>query len=402
VSEPSTYVACLTPPGTAAIAVLGVRGPRSWEVVRRLFQPLSPANSGLPPEPEPGRVWLGRLGEGLSDQVVVTVPRFAAAAGGPWVEVHCHGGREVVRLLLDTFAAHGVSRCSWQELERHTADRPLQALAAAALAEASTLRTAAILLDQYQGALERALMEIVAALDGGDAAGAGRLLADLAGRTALGRHLTAPWRVTVAGAPNVGKSSLVNALAGYQRSVVAATPGTTRDVVTTALAVEGWPVEVADTAGLRTGSGQLEEEGIRRAQAALASADVCVWVLDASAPPAWPAAEAAAFRLVVNKVDLPPAWDLAQAAGAVHVSALTGAGLDELCRALGGWLVPEPPPPGAAVPFTPTLCARVEAAAQHLAAGRVAEARREIETALTAPEGDAADSARQTAAAELH
>jgi tRNA modification GTPase len=401
VSEPSTYVACLTPPGTAAVATLALRGPRAWDVVRQLFRPLAPSGQALPAEPQPGRVWLGRLGEGLSDQVVVTVKRPVAAAP-PWVEVHCHGGREVVRLLMDAFAAHGVNRRSWQDLERHTADRPLRALAAAALAEAGTVRTAAILLDQYDGALERALTEVLAALDRDDAAEAGRLLAELAGRTALGRHLTAPWRVAVAGAPNVGKSSLVNALAGYQRSVVAAAPGTTRDVVTTALAVEGWPVELADTAGLHTGAGRLEEEGIRRAEAALAFADVCLWVLDASAPPAWPAPGAGEVRPVVNKIDLPPAWDLGQAAGAVRVSARTGAGLAELCQALGRRLVPDPPPAGAAVPFTPSLCARVEAASRHLSAGRPAEARQEVEAALVAPEGGPADSARQTPAVELH
>jgi tRNA modification GTPase len=369
-SEPATYAACLTPPGTAAIATLSLRGPRAWYVVRRLFRP------ALPAEPEPGRIWLGHLGEGLSDQVVLTVKQPSAA--GPWVEVHCHGGRQVVRLLLETFAAHGVPTCAWQELERLTTDRPLQARAAAVLAEAPTQRTAAILLDQYQGALEQALADVVTALDRDDAGAAGRLLVDLAGRAALGRHLIAPWRVTVAGAPNVGKSSLVNALAGYQRSIVAATPGTTRDVVTTALAVEGWPVELSDTAGLRPGAEALEEQGIRQAEAALASADVCLWVLDASAPPFWPPS-GAAVRLVVNKIDLPPVWDLDQAGDAVRVSARTGAGLAELCQALGRWLVPDPPSAGAAVPFTAALAARIEEARQHLAAERPAEARRAIE-----------------------
>jgi tRNA modification GTPase len=401
VTESLTHVACLTPPGTGAIATLGLRGPRAWDVVRRLFRPRS-SGPALPAEPEPGRVWLGRLGDGLSDQVVVTVPLPLAAAGGPWVEVHCHGGREVVRLLLDTFGAHGVSRCSWQELERRTAGRPLKALAAAALAEAGTVRTAAILLDQYQGALEQALTAVLAALDRDDPAEAGRLLAELEGRAALGRHLTAPWRVIVAGAPNVGKSSLVNALAGYQRSVVAATPGTTRDVVTAALAVEGWPVELTDTAGLRTDAGPLEEEGIRRAEAALASADLCLWVLDASAPPAWPRAPAGAVRLVVNKTDLPAAWDLGEAAGAVWVSARTGAGLPDLCRELGRWLVPNPPPPGAAVPFTPSLGARVAAARDVLAAGHPGDARREVKTALTGAEDGPRDCAGQTPPGELH
>jgi tRNA modification GTPase len=376
--ESATLVACLTPPGTAALATLALRGPRAWEVIRRLFRPLR-SGQVLPPEPEPGRLWLGHLGAELSDQVVLTAK---PVKGGPWIEIHCHSGREVVRLLLDTFRANGVRPCTWQELEQLTTDRPLQALAAAALAEAPTQRTAAILLDQYQGALEQALVAVLAALDRDDQDDAGRLLAELAGRRSLGRHLTMPWRVSVAGAPNVGKSSLVNALAGYQRSVVAATPGTTRDVVTTSLAIEGWPVELSDTAGLREEAEMLEAQGIRQAETALAAADLCLWVVDAFVPPVWPRASATGVRVVVNKIDLTPAWDLSQAGDALRVSARTGAGLAELCQALGRWLVPDPLPPGAAVPFTETLCARIAEAQQYLSASSPTEARGILEAAL--------------------
>src|SRR5262249_21504979 len=149
----------------------------------------------------------------------------------PWLELHCHGGREVVRLFLELLEARGVRACSWQELDRLTADDPLQAQAAAALASALTSRTASILLDQQQGAFRRAAEAVRAALQRGERDEACPLVAELERHTSLGRRLTAPWRVAVAGAPNVGKSSLVNALAGYQRSIVSAVPGTTRDVV---------------------------------------------------------------------------------------------------------------------------------------------------------------------------
>jgi tRNA modification GTPase len=207
----------------------------------------------------------------------------------------------------------------------------------------------------------------------------------------------------VIGAPNVGKSSLVNALAGFQRSVVAATPGTTRDVVTTLIAVDGWLIELADTAGLREETEVLEGQGIALARRAAASADLCLWVLDASVPPVWPQtrgsrmedrglgreseastpaypAEPLAVRLgrslalpkildprirvVVNKIDLSPAWDVGRATGAMGVSALTGAGLGDLFEGLSRWLVPDVPAAGAAVPFTPTLAKRVEEASQ--------------------------------------
>lgn len=373
-----TYVTCLTPPGTAALATLALWGKDAWDLVRELFRPHS-AVSELPAVPERGKLWFGRLGQELADDVVLTVKRTSPV---PWVELHCHGGREVVRVLLELFAARGVETCSWQRLERRMAGDAWRAAAAAALVEAPTLRTAAILLDQYHGAFRHAIESARAALERGDEAEAQRGLSELARYANLGRHLTVAWRVVVAGAPNVGKSSLVNALAGYQRSVVAATPGTTRDVVTTLLALDGWPVELADTAGLRTDVETLEEQGVRLAQTAATTADVCLWVLDASAAPVWPPFSLENLRVVVNKVDLPATWDLRRAGEAVHISARTGAGLAELCRALSRWLVPDSPPPGIAVPFTPQLADQIGKARRALATGRGEEARQILDPDL--------------------
>jgi tRNA modification GTPase len=303
---------------------------------------------------------LGEDARGGRDDVVVAVKE---AGPVPWLEIHGHGGPEVIRLLEEVFAARGVRLCSWQELEARTAAHVGRAAALAALAEAPTLRTASILLDQYHGAFDRAVQAARTALASKDPA-AGRLLGELARYAALGRHLTVPWRVVVAGAPNVGKSSLVNALAGYARSVVAPVAGTTRDVVTTRLAVDGWPVELADTAGWGDAAEALERQGIDRARTAAAQADLCLWVLDASTEPVWPVPPLGRTQIVVNKIDLEPAWDLTRIGCAVHVSARTGAGLGELNQALSRGLVPNPPPAGAAVPFTASLAASLEAARQ--------------------------------------
>jgi tRNA modification GTPase len=274
------------------------------------------------------------------------------------------------------FAAHGLQVGSWQDFEQRTNSDPLRATAAIALADAVTDRTAGILLDQYQGEFGRAVREILASWERGDRVQGDGLLQSLVRYAGVGRHLTSPWQLVVAGAPNVGKSSLINALAGYRRCVVAATPGTTRDLVTTSIAIDGWPIELTDTAGLRESAGILEQQGIGRARQAVHGADLCLWILDASDAPVWPDVRTETMRFVVNKVDLRAAWDLDQAGDAVRVSAVRGTGLAGLCDAISHWLVPEPPPGAVAVPFTVHLAGQVEAAWCWHASGQTLEASR--------------------------
>ncbi len=357
-------VAVLTPPGRSALATLGLRGPVAWATVRGLFVP---RGKPLPAEPEVGRFWLGKFGEELADEAVLAV-----RPGG--LEVHVHGGREVSRYLVELLVARGMRLCGWEEY--------LNDELAAALARTTTVRTAGVVLDQLQGALRRELARAEEALAAGDESVCRAILEALARTASL--PLTRPARVAVAGAPNVGKSSLVNALAGYQRSVVAPTPGTTRDVTTTETAIDGWPVELVDTAGLRVGADELEAEGICLARQAIGGADVCLWLVDASAEPVWPEGEAANLRLVVNKCDLQPAWDLPRAGDALHVSGATGAGVAELLAALSGWLVPCPPPPGAAVVVGGRMAEEVAAWVAMLDEGRDAEVRGRLQWFLRA------------------
>jgi tRNA modification GTPase len=363
-----TAISLLTPAGRAALSTFAVRGPRAWEVVQRLFRP---RKGTLPAVPEPGRFFLGRVGGDVADEVVLAVKQVVPVV---WLELHTHGGGAVTDYVLDLFRDNGVAEQGWEDFLRQKAPNPFAAEALIALAAAPTMRTAAILLDQVRGAFARAVDAIRQAGQRDDTATVLRDISDLARYANLGRHLTTPWRVAIAGAPNVGKSTLVNALAGFQRSIVSPTPGTTRDVVTTRIALDGWPVELADTAGLRAGAESLEEEGIRLARHTLAEADLCLWVLDANAEPTWPDTTDQLLLLVVNKIDLTPAWDLTTAAGALRVSARTGEGLPELCTAIANRLVPDAPLPGAAVPFTAQLCDLVEEARRAAVAGRVAEA----------------------------
>jgi tRNA modification GTPase len=230
------------------------------------------------------------------------------------------------------------------------------------------------------GAFDREVDRILGLLDTDPAAARGQL-GELARWAPVGRHLVEPWRVVVAGPPNVGKSSLVNALAGYQRAVVSDVAGTTRDVVTVQVAFDGWPVELTDTAGLREAEG-LEAEGVERARRVLAEADLVVWLIDGTEPRTrWPewgtdVPEDRTVLLVQSKADLPvhPTQDLA-IQDTTPVSAVTGEGIAALMAVIVKQLIPEPPPPGAGVPYTPGLVELVLGANKALEGGQVEEAR---------------------------
>lgn len=312
-----TTIACLTPPGKAAIATLAVRGPQGWPITQALFRP---HKGSLPDAPTVGQFWYGKLGADYADDAILAVKPNA-------IELHCHGGVEIVRMIQELYQQRGARVVSWQEFSGD----PILAM----LANAPTTRTAAILLDQLNGAWE--------------SRGASDRLAEL---IPVGKHLVTPWKVVLAGAPNVGKSSLMNALAGYPRSIVAATPGTTRDVVTVQLAIDGWPVEMTDTAGIREAAGDLERQGVRRALDVVRGADLRLWLLDGSREPIFPE-NRAGWHFIINKVDLPAAWDWQTVPEATCVSTKTKSGLPELCVTISRLLVPSPPFPGEAVPCLP-------------------------------------------------
>jgi tRNA modification GTPase len=150
-----------------------------------------------------------------------------------------------------------------------------------------------------------------------------------------GRLLREGCRVALAGAPNVGKSLLFNALLGSSRAIVTPVAGTTRDLLTERCDIGGLAVTLIDTAGVRESDEPIEQEGIARARQAADAADVRVLVLDRSRPypPAAPEASGATV-IVANKCDLPSAWSVEQERGAIAVSALTGEGLDAVRRAI--------------------------------------------------------------------
>ncbi len=347
----------------AAIAVLRLSGPQAIASVAQLCRQPVPAPRRL------SRRWLHDPASGarLDDAMVVVFPGPASATGEDLAELHLHGGPAVVAdVLAALLALPGLRLAEPGEFTRRAFANgridltEVEGLADLVAAETSAQRQQALAL--AGGALSQAaeawrdrcldiLAEAEAALDFAEdeadvAAGLAataraslgaladeldRVLAD-AGR---GARLRDGVTIVVSGPPNVGKSSLVNALARREAAIVTSVPGTTRDAIEVPLDLDGVAAVLIDTAGLRDTADPVEAEGIRRARARAATADL---VLAVSAPDVAAPGEADSERLawrVMNKADLitaPPS-----PGGAHLVSARRGDGIAELRATLSSW-----------------------------------------------------------------
>lgn len=365
----------LTPRGRGAVAVVRAWGPDATAVVARMF---APAAGGSLEKFAPERIVFGRWHGAASptsndtdsgEELVVC--RRAADD----IEIHCHGGAAASTAILAALEAAGCAIVPWSDWSAERSVDRIQSEANEALAEARTARTAGILLDQHAGALSRAVDAIVASLKDDQIADARRLLDDLTARSAIGRHLVAPFQVVLAGRPNVGKSSLINALVGYERSIVFDRPGTTRDVVTASTVFDGWPIELSDTAGLRDSADLLERAGMNAARRRLADADLIVLVFDATE--SWNSNDDALRTenpdalVVHNKIDR-VLGKISDRPTGLELSATTGRGVEDLIRAITLRLVPQSPQSGEAVPFTERQCLLLAEATAAFAQGDLA------------------------------
>jgi tRNA modification GTPase len=320
-------------------------------------------------------VWFGSWlhDEGAEEVVVVRVAPETT-------EIHCHGGDLAAAQIVAALAQAGCSPMGWRDwLAADPQASDVQREVAAALAATPTLRAAAHLADQFADPLSQELAAIERCQAAGERDRAAAALTALSDRARFARGLTRPWRVALAGWANVGKSSLLNAIVGYRRALVWDLPGVTRDVLAVDVAIEGWPLELVDAAGLGPTRDPLGAAAAERACEALSRADLALWVLDATrltrrelevaaetaAAQIAAAADVApvplalpAWLAVVNKTDQPcldgtPAAEVSLGPAAIGASATTGAGVPELLTQLVQRLVPDAPPPGAAIPFTP-------------------------------------------------
>ena len=299
-----TIYAPATGAGKAAVAVIRVSGPRSGGAVRALAGAL----------PRPRRAALRQLshaGVALDDALVLWFEGPASYTGEDAAEFHVHGGRAVVEAVLQALCAEGLRLAEPGEFTRRAFENGkldlTQAEGVADLIDAETEAQRRQALGQLGGALSeryetwrellvQTLAMLEAAVDFPDE----DLPEDVAGRArpglklleaeigvalsdaARGRRVRDGFRIALVGAPNSGKSTLLNGLAERDAAIVTSTPGTTRDIIEVPMILGGYKVLVADTAGLRATEDTIEAEGVRRAQAWARDADLRLWVVDAS------------------------------------------------------------------------------------------------------------------------
>jgi tRNA modification GTPase len=366
-AKPTIY-ALSSGPGRAGVAVIRISGPVAGLVLDRMAGP-RPA----PRVAAVRRIKDPQTAEVLDEALVLWFPGPKSETGEDMAELQVHGGRAVVAGVLS--AVGGIVGCRLAEpgefARRAFEGGKLDLTGVEGLADLIDAETAAQrrqALRQAGGALARlyegwreqlieALALVEAAIDFAEEADIASDTLDrarLQARTlqgAIDDHLNDGRRgeitreglqVVLAGPPNAGKSSLLNALARRDVAIVSDEPGTTRDVIEVKLDLHGLAIVVSDTAGLRVAEGKVEQEGIRRTLARARSADLVVWLIDATDPQPVPAEVAGVqapggdnLLIAVNKIDLCRDERSAAAYGAqLAISATTGAHLDTLTACL--------------------------------------------------------------------
>jgi tRNA modification GTPase len=352
-----TIVALASGAGPAAIAVVRVSGPATREVLEAL-------TGGVPEARHASLRDIGPPHCSLLDRgLVLWFPAPASFTGEDMAELQLHGSRAVIGELIEAvLSLLGTRLAEPGEFARRAFEngkldlRQIEGLADLINAETRCQREQALLqaggfasarYDVWRQSLLRAQALVEAELDFADEGDVGVATAREARRIVdgllseiveplkgKGERLRDGVRIVIAGAPNAGKSSLMNALAKRDVAIVSEEAGTTRDVIEVHLDLGGVPVILTDTAGLREAAGQVEAEGVRRALARAEAADVVLWLVDATAPVWEPPAALKAKSCVValNKIDLAPG--AGEGRNALPVSARTGQGLEGLIGTL--------------------------------------------------------------------
>lgn len=345
-----TIAAIATAPGRGGVAVVRVSGSEAFSIAERL--------TGIRDQ-GPG-IRVGRIAN-VDEGVILFFKGPHSYTGEDVVEFQCHGGTVTPRRVLEACLAAGARLARRGEFtERAFLNGKLdydQAESVLDLVDAKTARAADAALEGLSGRKRRELKSLYdSALDlstrlehaldvdegeladdyvrelGSQVSGLRSQISGALRRANEGKILREGALVVLAGPPNAGKSSLMNALLEENRAIVSDIPGTTRDSIEEWLDLDGWPIRLVDTAGLRTSQDEVEGEGVRRAEDLIAKADLVLWLRNSEAGEPLNGSIAQLLnRLTSQPLNLSTKCDLVRGPG-LNVSAKTGEGLDELKR----------------------------------------------------------------------
>jgi tRNA modification GTPase len=363
-----TIIARGTPPGQGAVAVIRISGPDAAAVLSKVVR-----NRGKDPQARPRRLIHGWAvdpeGRPLDEVLAVFMPGPDSYTGEDMAEIHCHGGEAVVKAILDELIGAGARGAMRGEFTRRAllngkldlsrAEAVIRVINAASREQ--VLGATRLLGGEVEALARRlreylleALAHVEAEIDFCDepeaATAAPKSLDRLAGQidllqASVRRVAQAETEVVVAGRPNVGKSSLVNAMAKRPVSIVTPEPGTTRDAVRAGVCLHGMRVDLVDTAGqgASSSSSEADREAERVAREKVERAGFLIWVTDRPDERPPPTAEGPSSLFVVNKADRFSERERTGVAqnGHLLVSAKTGEGIEKLCEVLGRRLIEE-------------------------------------------------------------
>jgi tRNA modification GTPase len=364
-SETDTIVAIATPPGRGGIGIVRLSGPSA----RTIAEPLLKLRHPLAPTQARFAEILDTTGETLDEAVVTFFPAPHSYTSEDVVEIAAHGSPVLLDYLLRQCLSAGARLAEPGEFtQRAFLSGRLdltQAETVNDLIEATTLHQARIAARQLGGSLSRQiapikqqLTSLIAALEAGidfaeddiDLLPASEItaqieaiqtsLSSLEKTFAYGRIVRDGVTLAIVGRPNAGKSSLFNRLVQRDRAIVTANPGTTRDLITERISLDGIPIDLIDTAGLRHSTDEAESLGIAKSRETIADADIVLLVIDATQPlhseddATIAALQSRPLLVVLNKHDLAPTASIMQSVTyrTMPTSALTGDGIPELRR----------------------------------------------------------------------
>ena len=347
-NKPCTLFCRLTGSGSGALATTALWGDGAADVLDSCFRP---KGKTTPSEMDLSAVLFGQLidpealGETGEDVVV-------ARTDVTGFVIHGHGGAAAIARTARILSQLGAEESDVENWRIHQNVSEENRKILSMLEQAPTYRAASILLDQYNGAGRRTQERIAQLRADGKVDQAQELEKRFYETKTVTRHLLVPWRVVFIGRPNVGKSSLLNAILGFERAIVNAQQGTTRDLVQSQTTIDGWLFEFIDAAGIRETTDELEREGVSRAKNAIAEADLVVRLFDDadSMQTICHARTTESFRSSVPTLDVMNKCDLASSPqtdeSILRVSAVDRTGIETLLQTIVQTLIPSPPQPG--------------------------------------------------------